>query len=562
MAPIKKTVKTVLILLLGFSLSRCANQLPPPGGEVDKTPPSIVELNPKDGTVNFKGNSIDITFSEYVNRRSVQDNIFISPKINGELDYSWSGRSLEITFPDSLKKNTTYSITVGAGAADLNNNNRMAEAFSFSFSTGSTIDSCKIAGKVYDKDPAGILIFAYKGKGDEINIAKAQPDYVSQVGRNGNYILKGLGYGNYSVFAIRDKMGDYVYDEGVDYIGMPFENVDLKRDSSSYGGLDFFLSVKDTIVPHISKVVMTDRNHIALEFSKAVDSTLIKPDNFYLIDSLTRKKTEMKYFYKGQGKPFQFFLSFADSINKSGSLFLTAENITDLNGNKLTSETASVVYNPRADTSTAKIIKLTGQYQGDLLDYETPQIYVQFDHAFPVSAPAEGISVTEGKDKVLKINTEPVDNSSFRINVTDKVKPKSELTVNIDLSKFKDVAGKGADSLYKKNFQVINDLDFSGTMGTVEADSVKDVYVVLEKSEGEKRTYRQKTDGKGNFEIKKVVPGKYLLWSFRDSDRNKAYSYGKLKPFTYSEKFKFYADTLNLRARWPVGDIKIQLDKK
>lgn len=240
MAPIKKTINIVLALLLLVLLNSCANQQSPPGGDVDTIPPKVLELIPKDGTVNFKGKSFEITFSEYVDKRSVQENIFISPKIMGSLEFDWSGRTVEVKFPDSLKNNTTYSIIIGANVTDLNNNNKMAEAFGFAFSTGNIIDSCKISGKVYDPEPSGILIFAYRDKGKELNLSKDQPDYISQVGKTGIYSLSGLGFGEYHVFALKDKLMDYLYTEGDDRIGIPSNAVSLFKDSSGYKDMNFF----------------------------------------------------------------------------------------------------------------------------------------------------------------------------------------------------------------------------------------------------------------------------------------------------------------------------------
>lgn len=323
------------------------------------------------------------------------------------------------------------------------------------------------------------------------------------------------------------------------------------------------MNVEDTAKPHIKNVVMTDKNHLAVEFTKAVDSTRLSINNFYIADSTDNSKINMTFFYKGQGKPYQFFLAFSDSIKNTNSLNLITKDLIDTYGNKLDYETTSLVFNPKPDTSAAKILKMTGQFQNDLLDYENPEITVQFDDGFSSSAPINGVSVDDNKGMPVKIKINMLDNSSFTVGFVDKFRPKTELTLKIDQKMFKDISGKSIDSLYKKKFAIINDLDFSGAVGNVTVnDSSKNVYVVLEKAEREKKVYKQKTDNKGNFNIKKVIPGKYLLWSFIDADSNKVFSKGKVNPFSFSERFKYYPDTLNLRARWPVGDIKIQFEKK
>ncbi|MBK9099421.1 MAG: Ig-like domain-containing protein [bacterium] len=235
---------TLIFVLLSFILIiRCANQLPPSGGEVDKIPPEIAEVYPADGTVNFKDNYFEINFSEYVDKRSVRDAIFISPFIEGTFEYSWSGTSLEVTFPGDLKKDVTYTITIGTDVVDLNNKNRMAQSFTFSFSTGEKIDRRIISGRVYGKENEGIFIYAYKVDESNDSLLKRKPDYVSQTGVNGNFSLQGLGSGNYRIFAVNDQFRDYLYQQDQDKIGIPFNDIYLSETDSLYTGLYFCFSM-------------------------------------------------------------------------------------------------------------------------------------------------------------------------------------------------------------------------------------------------------------------------------------------------------------------------------
>jgi len=63
------------------------------------------------------------------------------------------------------------------------------------------------------------------------------------------------------------------------------------------------------------------------------------------------------------------------------------------------------------------------------------------------------------------------------------------------------------------------------------------------------------------FDFKRIMPGEFLLWSYIDSDSNGIYSSGSVDPLVNAEYFQYYPDTLNLRARWPVGDININMSK-
>ena len=122
---------TFIFILFSFILLKCANQLPPGGGEVDLIPPEIIEVYPEPGTIMFDDDYFEIDFSEYVDKRSVKEAIFISPYIEEGLDYEWTGTSLTATFKKGLEEDKTYTITIGTDVVDHNNINRMAQSYSF-----------------------------------------------------------------------------------------------------------------------------------------------------------------------------------------------------------------------------------------------------------------------------------------------------------------------------------------------------------------------------------------------------------------------------------------------
>ncbi|MEW6061331.1 MAG: Ig-like domain-containing protein, partial [Bacteroidota bacterium] len=113
--------------------SGCAGQRPPEGGPVDSTPPEIISVYPAPQTTHFNDSKVVFEFSEYVDRRSVEEAIFISPSIE-QKEFKWSGTEVELYFLEELKKNTTYVITVGTDVRDVRAGNRMAKSYSLSFS--------------------------------------------------------------------------------------------------------------------------------------------------------------------------------------------------------------------------------------------------------------------------------------------------------------------------------------------------------------------------------------------------------------------------------------------
>lgn len=549
-------IKNILLLLISFLFATCAHQLPPGGGEVDLIPPEIIEIFPEDGTINFKERYIEIGFSEYVDKRSVQDAIFISPAIDGALEYNWSGKYLRVRFPESLRENFTYVITIGTDVADLNNRNRMAQAFSFAFSTGSEIDKRVIIGKVYDEKAADAMIFAYLLNGDEKNLLDRKPDYISQSGKNGSFKLAGLAAGNYRVFAVKDQFRDLLFQPDQDNIGIPFTDVTLSRVDTLYEGLDFFLTKIDTVSPRLISAVMTDAYHILINLSENIDSTIIRADNFVIIDSTSGQTIKPLYAYKGNTKATEFVLV-TNPLKEENNIFLLADTLRDIAGNVYLSDYTSIIVSIAPDTNKPKIFKTIPFDRTDKADFLYQEFFFFFDDAFNTSEARTGIALKDTFNRTFDYDLFFIDDGSFRLTPKQRLEPQKNYIIEIDLSKFKDASGNYYDSVYQYKFKTISGLEFTGVMGTIRnIDFNANPVIVLESIERDKRKYQQQLKGKNNFNIERVDAGKYVLWCYFDTDSSGTYSYGWHDPFKHSEVFSFYPDTLELRPRWTQTDIK------
>ena len=547
---------TIIIALSLILFAKCANQLPPTGGDVDRIPPEILDVTPPNGTVNFKGNSFDLDFSEYVDKRSVQDAIFISPFVAGGMKYDWSGTSVEVTFNDSLKRNTTYTITIGTDVKDLNNGNNLAKVFNFAFSTGPEIDQGEINGKVYTKKTKGIMIFAYRLDSNNINPSKIKPDYVSQISADGFYKLLGLGNTKYRVFAIGDKFRDMLYNAGEDSYGASFSDILISKEKSKFSDLNFLLTKDDATSPHLDKAVMIDRQHVLLDFSESIDSNRAAADNFMLFDSTASKSVHAKYFYKGNAGKNKYYIAIADTFNSDDKMTLSAEHIFDKKGNELKNETVEIIPVSKPDTILPKISKILTNYADGKADLYNPKLEVVFAEGIDTNLCKKGIELTDSKNIKLPVFVKFSDNASFTVIPKIKLKPKQNYKLKIDLNYVVDIAGNKDDSTYIFNFQTLNYLDYSGASGDYPPDKSDNIRVVLKSIDKVKNNYEESIN-KNKFEFKHVYPGKYILWYYNDSDSSGTYNYGSVYPYKPSEKFDFYGDTLNLRARWPVGDIHL-----
>ena len=93
-------MKQHILIVIVLLLSGCAGQRPPEGGPVDSVPPEIISVYPAPNTVNFSDNKVALEFSEYVDRRSTEEAIFISPSIEAK-EFDWSGTEVEISFNEA-----------------------------------------------------------------------------------------------------------------------------------------------------------------------------------------------------------------------------------------------------------------------------------------------------------------------------------------------------------------------------------------------------------------------------------------------------------------------------
>lgn len=550
----------LIFLLLSIIIARCANQLSPGGGEVDKVSPQILEAFPLNGAINYKGDYFEITFSEYVEKRSAQEAIFISPPIEKGVEYDWSGRTLSVYFKDTLKENTTYTITIGADVEDLNNRNKMEEPFTFAFSTGNQVDNGIISGKVYDDEAVGVMVFAYKYLNGEADPANQKPDYISQVGKNGKYTLLGLGLGKYDLFAFKDKFRDFKYARNEDEYGVQFKEIILSQEKNKIENADFFLTIEDTVPPSVANVRMNDANHLLVEFTEPVDSSKISAANFYVYDSTAQKQITPKYFFKGSARDKQFFVSIADSLIPQNNYYLVSEKIIDRSGNFSGKEETQFSVKTEKDTVVPSVSKIIGRYQENKIDYDEPVVTVKFDDGVELNDIEKKIVVEDSKKIFVPFDVKRKDDAEFDIRIGTSLKQKTDYELKIDLREIKDASGNKRDTVYESKFTTASELDFSGVSGRVNAADSANTFVVLKSVPPEKNIYKQKVKSNKTFGMKKIVPGKYLLWSFIDSNEDSVYSFGSVKPFKQAEKFTFYPDTLNLRARWPVGEIRLKHD--
>lgn len=546
-----KKIRIILSSVLLF-LYGCALQLPPEGGEIDLVPPEIVSTFPVSGTVNYSKNYFEIKFSEYVDKRSFREALFISPTIEGEMIVNWFGKNVEVYFPAGFKQNTTYVITIGTDVVDLNNKNRMANAFNLYFSTGNQIDEKIISGRVYDKKADGTMLFAYNYKSDTTNYLLKKADYISQSGKDGQFSIQGLPKGTFRIFAVEDQFRDLIFQSEQDRIGIPYQDIVLTEEDSAYSGLSFYLTKIDTFPPRVLEVKMLDQMHILVKFSEELNLETLKKESFQIVDTLSQLISDIQYLFSPLNKSNELVLVPKQKFETQEDVFLEVNNIEDRFNNILLHEKVSFVYSEKRDTNSVKIIKI--EPPDFKIDYINPQIKIFFDDAFQKEQVEQALNFIDVNNNSLPLKESYINDATLQISPIQKLKPDSKYRLEIGLSLLPDALGNITDTTIVFNFNTKSEFEFSGLSGRVISDN-DNIIIVLESELNSETKYFFKIDYERTFEFERIQPGKYKLWAFEDRNKNGKYDYGLLNPFEFSERFYFYPEIIEIKPRWSLSDL-------
>ncbi len=246
-------------------LCACASQGMPPGGPPDTEAPHLLSVTPDSGRTLVKGNAAVFEFDEVVSERppaatTLGDLFVVSPR-QGAPNVAWHRSSITVKPRKGWLPNTTYTVTMLPGLADLRGNVNNTGATTF-FSTGSAIDRGVIRGSVADLVIGGAT-------GDAVVEARASSDttisWMTRTDSAGSFELSHLPAKTFLVRAYVDKNKNFAAD--------PDEPVDTATIAAGSASTDFFLAVRDSVAPRVISAKIADSVTISVAFDRPADST-------------------------------------------------------------------------------------------------------------------------------------------------------------------------------------------------------------------------------------------------------------------------------------------------
>lgn len=189
------------------------------GGAKDVTPPMLLAQSIDSFATNVATNTLVLNFDEFVQAGAANE-VIISPALKQPATLICNKRMAVLSWNDTLKANTTYTIEFGNAISDITEGNKAS--LNFVFSTGSTLDSASISGAVYDAVKGGVpekaTVILYS---DSLMGSVA---YAKKVNEKGEFTFNYLPKTSFHVAAFSDLNENRIWDENEsgDFLEYPY----------------------------------------------------------------------------------------------------------------------------------------------------------------------------------------------------------------------------------------------------------------------------------------------------------------------------------------------------
>jgi len=258
----EQAFRYLLLFWAAFGLiAGCAKVSSPSGGPRDREAPVIVKSSPANGTVNFRGKEIVITFNEYVVLDRINEKFMVSPPMKLKPRVFTRNKDVRIQFNEALRDSTTYTFYFQDAIRDLNEGNAINN-YQFVVSTGPVIDSLSVTGNVAGSvnldPPENTLMLLYSQLADSFAV-KHLPDYITRAEFNGEFRIDNVKPGNYRLYALKDLDNSKNYNNPDEEFGFYPETVEITPEKN-------YLPVKKD-----SAEIKPDETDLKVKAAKASD---------------------------------------------------------------------------------------------------------------------------------------------------------------------------------------------------------------------------------------------------------------------------------------------------
>ncbi len=555
-------VKTfVLLVVISLLASSCAQVVSPGGGPRDVKPPRVVKYIPDSAQLNFNSKTIVINFDEYIQMKDLNNQLIISPPLDKTPDVKVKNKMLIIDFEgQQLKPNTTYALNFGNAIQDMNEGNPI-DNFKYIFSTGNSIDSLTVSGKVQNafdhKTEKDILVMLYSDFNDSA-VYKKQPDYFTKTKTDGTFQINNVRQGNYKIVALKDMNANYKYDLETESIGFYDDTVYALQKKNI--AIDLFQEPPKKVF--LKKYIHEQYGKITLVFNQGNDSIKITPINANL------KSDQVLFDWSDNKDTLHYW--FNDLDKDSLKLLVSNRNtILDTIEIRLIKKEDAL----KSRRNPLKLSFLNG-FQEQRFDL-SQELILHFNHPIAQQSKDKQISIKQdtiefmpGKHffmcNYLKTKTSLCYRDSFALEDPNHAGTTIIAPVNVFLSEWKenvsyslfispgtftDVFGLTNDSISMR-FKTREEKYYGSLKLTVNIPETQGLWIVQlldEKENIVRENYIQKS---GTITYEHLHPNIYKLKIIEDISGNLKWNTGNYLQKQQPEKVIYYNGTINVRSNW------------
>lgn len=516
----------LLFAILLFSA--CASIQTPQGGPKDTEPPKMLKMEPENLTTNFKAKKVVIEFDEYFKLQNEFKEFSVSPEMEKPPILKTKGKKLEISFQDTLEKNTTYTLNFGKSIVDVNEGNAVKN-FTYVFATGPQLDSLSIKGKVINsltgEPELDALAFILPINRDTL-FGKSRPSIYTLTDSSGNYSLNNLRKDTYRLYVIKEKGGDKIYQQATDEVGFLKDSIVLTKNLDSMNLKIFKEEASEFRI--LDKRLNTDGS-ITFTFNQKLRKpgvTVIDPKTIDVAKKykFSRNNDSLKVWLTDLS-----FDSTKISISDEGKMLDTA---SFTRGRKET-------YN--------RVLTAATNIEGRTINPNKP---LKLIFNFPIDS-VNINKITLLEDSVPKTDFSLLKDTADFLSYTVKYpwKPKKSYDIKFSAGAFTAIF-----NAKNKEFNTIFELGSKEDYGTLKVKIVvpeKDKSYVVEIVDGNKNvvnTIVVRQDTAVNFNNYKA--GKYFIRITYDTNKNGKWDTGNVKLKLQPEKIWNEPKELSIRANW------------
>lgn len=533
--------KYLLFIVALITLTRCAQQVAPTGGKKDIIAPTLLQSNPTNKTRNFKGKQIVLNFDEYVIVDNIQQKLIITPETDNPYTAKPKGTAIILEFKNDFADSTTFTLNFGDGIKDFAERNP-AQNLKLVFSTGSTIDSGRVYGRVTDlrsnKPIFDALVGLYQLR-DTLNPDKQKPYYFSRTDSSGTFAIENVQIDDYQLIATDDKNRNQLYNTKDERIAFLDSAIRVGADSTTNYKLQLYTS--DVTPPRVQRT-SPKVNDYTLIFNKGIDSVSVRFPGKDSLAYYQENPSQLKFF-KGNSAS-DTTLAIITAIDSIGQKVEQEQKISFLaqRGKEKQLEPLTLRTTPDRGQPLARNFRYTWNFNKPIARLDTALITLQNDSL--TTQP-----LTEFKRQWNRYRTQ--------LSIEGRVVARDSIKWIVGKGAIISVEGDSLPAVILK-YPTLKEEEYGLLRGTITADS--GTHFIVELVNEEFKVVRQAFTPR--FSFTEVPPGKYQLRVIVDRNNNRRWDPGIYREGRQPERILYFPDPLTVKANFEFDDNNFTIPPK